>query len=235
MGSDDHSSDTIRVWIWLLMSVVIALMLGGLGYGLTVFWAPALEEPFPPPQAPVAPQSPTPLPVSTPEPVNPPERSSEAVAPESSPQPAEEQEENDVNAQAAKAIVDRACELFLEKQGNTALLQEEFRNNPQLRVDEQELYIFMHRFDEEKHEVVCIGQGVRPELVGKNMWGLRTPTGRHLFPDFISMAKTQDAFWLEYEWLNPYTQTIQIKRSYLRIVHLPDGAPAWIGCGYWKE
>ena len=77
--------------------------------------------------------------------------------------------------------------------------------------------------------------GVRPELVGKNMWSLRTPNGRLLFYELSELAERYGEGWLEYDWLNPFTKKIQTKRSYVKKIVLKDGRKAWVGCGFWKE
>ena len=133
-----------------------------------------------------------------------------------------------------KAIVDATHAFVVEHADDLKTVQNGLEHDPRFRDDAHELYIFMHACDIEKQEAICVGQGIKPELVGKNMWSLRTPTGRLLFHEFAEQTSKHEAYWLEYEWLNPYKKTIQTKRSYLRRVTLPNVPIAWIGCGYWK-
>ncbi len=137
--------------------------------------------------------------------------------------------ENDV-----RRMVYQAYTYVLENGRDMGKVQHAFEHEPRFRDDNRNLYIFMHAYNAEKKEAICVAQGIRPELVGKNMWNLRTPSGRLTFQEQTKIFETTDEFWLEYEWLNPYTQTIEIKRSFFKKIVLHDGRNAWIGCGYWK-
>lgn len=139
-------------------------------------------------------------------------------------------------AQKAKRIVETAHAFALDHRQDMDAVQKALADpNGPYRDDENGLYIFMHAYDAEKKEAVCIGQGVRPELVGKNMWYLRTPNGRHLFTEFIHMIDKDGQGWIEYDWLNPYSNKIGIKTSYVKGIDLGSGRKGWLGCGYWKS
>ena len=138
-------------------------------------------------------------------------------------------------AQKAKTLVYLAYDYVREQSGDMAAVQKAFEKDAQFRDDENQLYLFMHAYNAEAKEAVCIAQGIRPELVGKNMWGLRTPNGRLLFQEEIQLIEENDEFWLQYEWLNPYTNTINTKQSFFKKIVLKDQRTAWIGCGFWKE
>lgn len=130
----------------------------------------------------------------------------------------------------------KAVHAYVSRHGeDMAAVQKALETDPRFRDDENQLYIFMHAYDFQKKEAICIAQGIRPELVGKNMWRLRTPNGRLLFQEEVALVEQKDEFWLEYEWLNPYTKTIQTKQSFFKKIILKDGRNAWIGCGFWKE
>ncbi|MEZ4524871.1 MAG: cache domain-containing protein [Desulfobacterales bacterium] len=138
-------------------------------------------------------------------------------------------------AQKAQSIVEAAHAYISENSEDMDAVQKALEKDPRFRDDEKELYIFMHRYDIEKKEAVCCGQGIRPELLGKNMWQLRTPTGRLLFYEIAELVEKEGKGWLEYEWLNPYKRKIQIKVSYVMKIVLKNGQKAWVGCGFWKE
>lgn len=133
-----------------------------------------------------------------------------------------------------KAIVYQAYDFVGEQGQDMDSVQRAFENDARFRDDSRQLYIFMHAYNAQKKEAICVAQGKRPELVGKNMWGLRSPSGRLTFQEQTAIIEKKDEFWLEYEWLNPYTLTVQIKRSFFKKIVLHDGRNAWIGCGYWK-
>lgn len=138
-------------------------------------------------------------------------------------------------ARKAKQMVERAHEYVSEQAGDMAAVREAFETEPRFRHEPRHLYLFMHAYDAGSGRAVCIAQGIRPELVGKNMWGLRTPNGRLLFQEVVALMQSRDAFWLEYDWLNPYKDKIETKRSFFKKIILPDGRNAWIGCGLWKD
>lgn len=135
----------------------------------------------------------------------------------------------------AKAIVKAAHEYISQHSGDMKVVQKALESSPKFRDDKNKLYVFMHAYNAAKKEAICIGQGIRPELVGKNMWSLRTPNGRLVFQEMAELAEEHDNFWLEYEWLNPYTKKIETKRSYFEKIVLEDGRNAWIACGFWEK
>lgn len=138
-------------------------------------------------------------------------------------------------AKKAKQIVLAAHEYVAAHSSDMEKVQKALENDPRFSDHEQQLYIFMHCYNAAEEEAICCGQGIRPDLVGKNMWHLRSPTGRLLFHEFEKSMETHGAGWFEYEWLNPYSKTIQTKHSYMKKIVLSDGRTAWIGTGYWKE
>lgn len=134
-----------------------------------------------------------------------------------------------------KAIVEAAHSFICAHSDDMSAVQKALKNDPRFFDHDKELYVFVHCYNAAKEEAICCGQGIRPELVGKNMWNLRTPNGRLLFHEIIQMIEANGKGWIEYEWLNPYTKTIQTKRSYMKGLVLKDGRKAWVGCGFWKE
>ena len=138
-------------------------------------------------------------------------------------------------AQKAKAIVEAAHVFVLEHSDDMAAFQKALQNDPAFSDHEKKLYIFMHCYNKEQQEAVCCGQGIRPELVGKNMWFLRTPNGRLIFHEFANMIEKNGEGWIEYDWLNPYRLKIQTKMSFLKGITLRNGQKAWVGCGFWKS
>lgn len=134
-----------------------------------------------------------------------------------------------------KKIVYQAHAFVLENKFDMPIIQKAFETDPRFIDNKLMAYIFMHAYNSEKKEAICIAQGVKPELIGKNMWSLRTPDGRLLFQEEIKLIEKYDEFWLEYDWLNPFTKSIQTKRSFFKRIVYPDGRKAWVGSGYWKN
>ena len=147
-------------------------------------------------------------------------------------------DENDALSPLAvktKNIVDEAYDFVSRHSGNMAAVQKALVTDPRFFDRENSLYVFVHCYDASKKEAIVCGQGARPELLGKNMWHLRTPNGRLLFHEIMNLVERDGEGWLEYDWLNPFTKSIQTKRSYVKKIVLEDGREAWVGCGYWKE
>jgi signal transduction histidine kinase len=135
----------------------------------------------------------------------------------------------------AKEIVEDTHAYILEHSDDMVAVQQALQNDSRFHDHDKELYIFMHCYKVKDKEAICCGQGIRPELVGKNMWHLRTPNGRLLFHEMARMVERAGGGWIEYEWLNPYQKRIQTKRSYVKGIVLKDGRRAWVGCGFWKD
>ena len=138
-------------------------------------------------------------------------------------------------AQRTMEIVEASHAYILEHSDDMSAVQKALQNDSRFFDHDKELYVFVHCYNVKAKEAICCGHGIRPELVGKNMWHLRTPNGRLLFHEMARMAEMDGGGWIEYEWLNPYKKKIQTKRSYFKSIVLKDGRRAWVGCGYWKE
>lgn len=134
-----------------------------------------------------------------------------------------------------KKIVDTAYDFILKHSDDMEAVQRALRKDSRLYDHKMGLYVFIHCYDKAKKEAIVRGQGIRPELLGKNLWDLRTPSGRLLFQELVEQIEKKKSLWLEYEWLNPYTKSIQTKRSLFRGVVLKDGSKCWVGSGYWKK
>ncbi len=145
-----------------------------------------------------------------------------------------EENTDDSISQKTKSLVQAVYDFINEEPREMEEIQRALEDESMFLDKKNQLYIFMHTYDSENKMAVCIGQGARTDLIGKNMWHLRTPNGRHLFNEFTRLVETSGEGWLEYDWLNPYSRKIQTKVSYLKGIVLKDGRKAWIGCGYWK-
>jgi signal transduction histidine kinase len=138
-------------------------------------------------------------------------------------------------AEKTKAIVE-AVHAFVNVHSNDmSTVQHALQTHPDFFDRDKNLYVFMHCYNIEKKEAICCAQAIRPELIGKNMWHLRTPNGRLLFYEIARMIEKEGQGWIQYDWLNPYTNTLQTKCSYLKGIVLKDGRKAWVGCGFWQK
>ena len=146
--------------------------------------------------------------------------------------------ENHMNSPLAlktKAIVETAHAYIVEHQDDMPAIQKALQSDPRFIDRDRGLYVFMHCYNAAEKEAICCGQGMRPELVNKNMWHLRTPNGRLLFHELIQMIERDGEGWIEYDWLNPQYNKIQTKVSFVKGILLNDGRKAWVGGGFWKS
>ena len=134
-----------------------------------------------------------------------------------------------------KKIVEAAYDYIQKHSDDITAVQHALQTNPAFFDRDRNLYIFVHCYDIERQEAISCGHGIRPELLGKNMWHLRTPNGRLLFHEIAQMIEKHGEGWIEYDWLNPFTKSLQAKTSFIKGIVLKDGRKAWVGCGFWEE
>lgn len=58
----------------------------------------------------------------------------------------------------------------------------------------------------------------KPEGVGKSVLNVKDADGRFLVQDIIKVAKDKGEGWVEYRWMNPATNQIQPKVTYVKRV-----------------
>lgn len=148
---------------------------------------------------------------------------------------AQEDEMRSPVAQRAQAIVVAACDYIRTHSNDMSAVQHVLRNDPRFFDRKNALYVFVHRYDAARKEAIVCAHGTRPELIGKNMWSLRTPNGRLLFHEIARLVEKDGEGWIEYDWLNPFTNRLHPKLSYVKRVLIGDGRKVWVGCGLWKE
>lgn len=76
-----------------------------------------------------------------------------------------------------------------------------------------ELFIFA--FD---YTGKSVANGGIPSMIGKNMAGAKSADGQMFVQKQIDIAKAGSG-WLEYDWMNPTTQKVQKKVSYVKKVN----------------
>jgi signal transduction histidine kinase len=73
-----------------------------------------------------------------------------------------------------------------------------------------------------------------PELEGSDVGNLKDANGKLIHAALMKAAQTKGAGWVDYMWPKPgQTQPVQ-KWSYVKAVMF-DGAPAYIGAGFYPE
>jgi signal transduction histidine kinase len=92
---------------------------------------------------------------------------------------------------------------------------------------DQELYAFVIDYD---------GNWViyppKPAGEGKNLLNVKDADGKELVREMIDLAKTQGSGWTEYRWMNPATQKIQKKKTFVKAV---DGQSYFVAVGLYLE
>jgi len=138
-------------------------------------------------------------------------------------------------ARKAKTIVEATCDYIRNHSNDMSAVQDALRNDPRFSDPKNALYVFIHCYDTDRKQAIVCAHGIRPELIGKNMWHLRTPNGRLLFHEIARMVESDGEGWIEYDWLNPLADRLMTKLSYVKGIVLDDGRKAWVGCGLWKQ
>lgn len=79
-------------------------------------------------------------------------------------------------------------------------------------------------------EGTMLGHGGNPNLVGKNLIGLKDPDGQLFYEKLLVLAKTKGKGWSDsYKFLNPVTKKIENKMIYVERVD-----NNWVGVGIYK-
>jgi cytochrome c len=123
------------------------------------------------------------------------------------------------------ALVDEAAKL-VEQKGKDAF--------PELRKDKKwnsgDTYIFIDRFDG-----VVLLLPPTPETEGKSLIDWQDAKGKKIIPEFIKIAKTKGAGWVDYYWPKPGEKKPSMKMSYVKKAKLPSGEEVVVGSGIYVE
>lgn len=99
--------------------------------------------------------------------------------------------------------------------------------NPNGQFTKGELYITFIDFNG-----VVLMHGANPGLAGKSLLESKdSVTGKLFVKEQIEIAKTQGGGWAEYNWMNPATKKVQVKKSWVQKV---DGMDAYVVCGIFQ-
>ena len=123
----------------------------------------------------------------------------------------------------AKAFAEKAA-AFAKANGKEKAVAE--FNNPKGQFVKGDLYVFANDFGG-----MCLANGGTPQLVGKNLLGLKDATDKYFFKEMTDLAKTKGSGWVNYSWTNPATKKVQPKVTWIQRV---EGAEYYIGCGVYK-
>ncbi len=125
-----------------------------------------------------------------------------------------------VKQRGAFDMVKRMQELFASDGLGTAVAAA--NDSARTEFNDRDLYVFIYNM-----KGVCLANGARPALVGKNLISIKDQAGKYLIQEMISIAIGPGRGWLEYKWPSPITNRIEDRGAYIEKM----GA-YFVGVGY---
>jgi signal transduction histidine kinase len=107
----------------------------------------------------------------------------------------------------AVALVKKAVG-YVRKNGKDKALAEFSR--PQGQFVDRELYVAALDLNG-----VMLAHGANPKLIGKTLLDIKDVNGKAFVQEQIELAKTQGSGWVEFEWVNPVSQKMEHRYTYL--------------------
>ncbi|MEW6663673.1 MAG: cache domain-containing protein [Thermodesulfobacteriota bacterium] len=120
-----------------------------------------------------------------------------------------------------QALIEKGCD-FIQKNGVERAV-EAFKGPDFQKGD---LYMFVYDFKGN-----CLVQPVLPQIKGKNLWNLKTPSGKFIIQEQVELAQ-KGGGWIEYDWMHETKKVLMTKVSYVMPV---KGMEAYVGCGFYNE
>jgi cytochrome c len=74
---------------------------------------------------------------------------------------------------------------------------------------DRELYLTVYQMDG-----TALAHGANPKFVGKNMIELRDGNGKEHIRERMELAKTKNAFWQDFTFINPVNKKMEPKQMY---------------------
>ena len=122
----------------------------------------------------------------------------------------------------AKALVKRAV-AYVRYQGKEKAIAE--ITKPRGMFNMGEFYVFAYDL-----QGVMLAHPKNPELIGKNLIDVPDNEGKLFRKEIVEKAKTKGSGWVDYVYLNPETNEIEHKTTYIQKV-----GDIIICCGAYKE
>lgn len=119
--------------------------------------------------------------------------------------------EHEVTRPAVVALVDQAVDLVLKEGVDAA--RAKFHTDPHFKHGQ--IYVCVIDF-----EGTWLVYPPRPSGEGKSVLDVKDSDGKFLVREIIAVAKSPGTGWVDYSWLNPATNRIQPKSTYVKRV--PD-------------
>jgi cytochrome c len=131
------------------------------------------------------------------------------------------QAEDRATTKDAEMLVHKAV-AFLKKEGKEKAFP--VFSDPKGPFTYRDLYIFVIDF-----KGVVLAHGTKKELIGKNDFNRKDPTGKLFTQAMIKTAQEKGSGWEEYKFENPATGKIETKVAYAERVD-----DFFVGCGAFK-
>jgi signal transduction histidine kinase len=122
----------------------------------------------------------------------------------------------------AKTLVKQAA-AYVKYQGKGKALAE--ISKPKGMFDKGELYVFAYDL-----QGVMVGHPKNPALIGKNLVDVPDSEGRMFRREIVERAKSKGSGWVEYLYLNPESNELEHKTTYLQKV-----GDIILCCGVYKD
>ena len=122
----------------------------------------------------------------------------------------------------AMAMVKKAIQ-FIKANGRDKAFAE-FSNTKGQFVD-RDLYIAVYDMNGK-----CLAHGQKPNMVGKDLIGMKDPDGKEFIKERVELMKKQGSAWQDYKFMNPLNKQIEPKQMYIERVE-----DFIVGCGAYKK
>lgn len=122
----------------------------------------------------------------------------------------------------AKSMVKKAA-AYVKYQGKEKAIAE--ISKPRGMFDKGEMYVFAYDL-----QGVMVAHPKNPTLIGKNLIAVPDSDGKLFRKEIVEKAKTKGSGWVDYVYLNPETNDLEHKTTYLQKV-----GDIILCCGAYKE
>lgn len=129
-------------------------------------------------------------------------------------------EERGTTAQA-QAMVKKGI-AHIKKNGKEKAFAD-FNDTANKDFHDRDLYLFVYDMNGQN-----LSHGANPKMVGKNLLDLKVE-GKPIIKDMITVLKTKNDGWIDYQWPNPVTKALETKSSYFEKVD-----DYFVGAGAYK-
>lgn len=109
---------------------------------------------------------------------------------------------------------------LLEGKGKAA-----FAELDKFRFCGEEGYVFIYDM-----KAVCLFHPISSKLVGKDQTMIQDAKGKYLVAEMLNKAKSPGYGWVPYHWLNPKTNTVDPKCTYVKKCKM-DGQDVFVAAG----